>query len=116
MVSIARLLLAALAIATVTACDDGDAATPDTTESAATELTTTSEPAETSPAPTTPTTPPSTEPPTTTQPPPPTTSADDALEAQIAADYLEASVNRYFEFVNAAQPRELGQARDARWR
>ena len=90
-VSIVRLLLAVLAVATVTACDDGDAATPDTTESAATELTTRSEPAETSAAPTTPITPPSTEPPTTTQPPPPTTSAEDALEAQIAADYLEAS-------------------------
>ena len=99
MVSIVRLLLAVLAVATVTACDDGDAATPDTTESAATELTTRSEPAETSTAPTTPITPPSTEPPTTTQPPPPTTSAEDALEAQIAADYV-ASVDRYFELVN----------------
>ena len=44
MVSVARLLLAALAVAAVTACDDGGSATPDTTESAATEATTTSAP------------------------------------------------------------------------
>jgi hypothetical protein len=92
-----RLLMATLALCAVAACDDGDDATTTSTDPAVTEPTATapSEPTATTDEPTAP---PTTEPSTTTAPGP-TTSPEDALRAEIAADYLEAS-DRYFELVN----------------
>ena len=81
-----RLLVAALVLSAMAACDDGDDTAPTSTDPPTTEATATSDPTATTDAPTTaPTTAPS-----TSTAPGPTTSPEDALAAEIAADYLEA--------------------------
>ena len=104
---------AVAAVTAVTACDDG-AADPvdDTTTAPAGTVPGTSavvtDPPTTTTTPATTTT--TTADPTTTTPAP-TTSPDDALKAQIAANYDQLRSTRYFELVQHTEP---GQARGQR--
>ncbi|MET0579813.1 MAG: hypothetical protein ABW122_14240 [Ilumatobacteraceae bacterium] len=97
----ARILAVALLATLAAACDDGDADPSDETTvvsvSTASAVTTATAAVPTDPTTTATTSAPTTAAPTT--PPPPTTSPEDALKAQIAADYVS-SVDRYFELVN----------------
>ena len=109
-----RLLAVALMVTLAAACDDGDA-DPAADTTAVSVSTASTAPAETSAVSTEPTTT-TTSAPTTIAPttvPPPTTSPEDALKAQIAADYLAADAARY-EIVHTPTLDQL-EARVAPW-